>query len=246
MNFFNGFSWAVPNAFSDAVSLYRFEEGDILYDTKKAYGENWERARELIGKSLQVTYPLRSGKNVGKNAGGVFATNWNSDARVDLYESMKKVSVGQIRTTQGRLYTALWHGDLSILEKNTPNPQRPITVRKVTKRLTEVSAAAKTISKGFPLFVMARDFSNPVSRTKFLDINSILRNHLRGDVIFRTPQRAGLEYFSDIAPTIEIAFFVTNDLDRNRLHDLIKSVVYNPAKNVKRDMFRLSAHGHIF
>lgn len=47
MEFFSGFKWAVPGAFSDAVALCRFEEGDTLYDTKNAYNDDWEKASQL-------------------------------------------------------------------------------------------------------------------------------------------------------------------------------------------------------
>ena len=46
-NFLDGFLWAVPTAFSDPLAACRFEQGDILYDTKKAYEGTWGRSPYL-------------------------------------------------------------------------------------------------------------------------------------------------------------------------------------------------------
>ncbi len=52
--FFDGFAWAVPAAFSEAVSACMFLEGDTLYDTKKAYSGEWEKALPYIRHYIQV------------------------------------------------------------------------------------------------------------------------------------------------------------------------------------------------
>ncbi len=143
MEFFSGFKWAVPKAFSDAVALCRFEEGDILYDTEKAYIDNWEKACKFIEHSLQVRYPARVGGGASEKGGGVFSGNWGSEVRIDLYKNQDKVGVGQITTTQGRLYTALWKGDISILKKESEEPPIPLTVQDVTKTLDQATQKAK-------------------------------------------------------------------------------------------------------
>ena len=35
IEFLRGFKWAVPTAFSSAISQCQFEEGDIFYDSKE-------------------------------------------------------------------------------------------------------------------------------------------------------------------------------------------------------------------
>lgn len=245
MEFFSGFKWAVPRAFSDAVALCRFEEGDILYDTEKAYYDDWEKASQFIEHSLQVRYPARVSGGATEKGAGVFGSNWGSEVRVDLYKNLEKVDVGQIHTTQGRLYTALWKGDIAVLDKESEEPVIPLSVQDVTKILKQATEKAKELSVGFPVFVMARDLSNPVSREKFSKILTALKKNLHNQPSILVPGKAGLSKIDNIAPTVDIAFFLMNGTSAEELRELVKSAVYAPAKNVKKEMFRISAHGII-
>jgi len=246
MEFFSNFNWAVPQAFSDAVALCRFEEGDVLYDTSKAYDSSWKEAIKHITHSLQVRYPARATSSEKEKVGGVFEKNWNSEVRIELYKKQEKVGVGQIKTTQGRLYTVLWKGDLAVLETDTEEPPLPIKAKNVTKQLKGVKENALELSVGFPVFVMVRDRSNQVSREKYLKIYAKLKKHIFGNPEMLTPEKAGLKSWDTIAPTIEIAFFPVNGINREELELLIKEAVYVPSKNARKDMFRIGAHGMVF
>jgi len=91
-----------------------------------------------------------------------------------------------------------------------------------------------------------RDRSNQVSREKYLKVYAKLKEHLYGKPEMLTPENAGLESWDAIAPTIEIAFFPVNRINREELELLIKEAVYVPSKNAKKDMFRIGAHGVVF
>lgn len=246
MEFFSNFSWAVPQAFSDAVALCRFEEGDVLYDTRRAYDGSWSEALKHITYSLQVRYPARATVSEKEKVGGVFEKNWDSEVRIELYKNQEKVSIGQITTTQGRLYTAIWKGDLTVLENDTEAPPLPINVKNVTKQLTELKEIALGLSVGFPIFAMVRDRSNQVSREKYLKVYAMLKKYLSGEPKMLTPENARLKNWDVIAPTIEIAFFPVNRINREKLESLVKQAVYVPSKNAKKNMFRIGAHGAIF
>ncbi len=246
MKYFSGFKWAVPTAFSDAVSLCRFEEGDILYDTKKAYTGGWGSASKHIEYSMQVRFPARAAGGVIDRGSGIFDRNWNSEVRIDLYKRLNKVGDGQIPTTQGRLYSALWKGDLAILEMDAEKPQIPLLVQAVTRSLDQAADKAKELANGFPVFVMPRDLSNSISRIKYAKVLSKLNKHLSGDPKLLMPKHAGFDNWKIIAPTLEIAFFSINGISGSQLHDLVKDAVYVPARNAKKDMFRIAAHGAIF
>lgn len=246
MEFFSNFSWAVPQAFSDAVALCRFEEGDVLYDTPRAYDSSWSEALKHITYSLQVRYPTRATSSEKEEIGGVFEKNWNSEVRIELYKKQEKVGIGQIKTTQGRLYTAIWKGNLTVLENDTEAPPLPFNVKNVTKQLKELKEIALGFSVGFPIFVMVRDRSNQVSREKYLKIYAMLKKHLSGEPKMLTPENARLKNWDTIAPTIEIAFFPVNAINREELESLVKQAVYVPSKNTKKDMFRIGAHGVVF
>jgi hypothetical protein len=204
---FSGFSWAVPTAFADAVALCRFEQGDTLYDTPKAYEENWSEATKHINHWLQVRDPSSPKTDAGDSTGSIFAKNWDSEIRVDLYKNLKKVGEGQIQTTQGRLYTALWTGNVDVLQMEYDEPKAPLNVQEVTKKLEDTENKAGEFSKGAPVFVMARDPSNKISQAKYSKIFSKLRNHMSDDPLMLNPKLAGIKEWNAFAPTIEIAFF---------------------------------------
>ncbi len=246
MEFFSNFSWAVPQAFSDAVALCRFEEGDVLYDTPKAYDSSWCESLKHITYSLQVRYPTRATSSEKEKVGGVFEKNWDSEVRIELYKKQEKVGIGQITTTQGRLYTAIWKGNLTVLENDTEAPPLPFNVKNVTKQLKELKEIALAVSAGYPIFAMARDRSNQVSREKYLKIYAMLKKHLAGEPKILTPENSGLKNWDAIAPTIEIAFFPMNGINREELESLVKKAVYVPSNNTKKDMFRIGAHGVVF
>lgn len=246
MEFFSGFSWAVPVAFSDAVALCRFEEGDILYDTPKAYDKEWGKASGHIEYAMQVRYPGRVTGGARADESGVFASNWTSKVRVDLYKRLQKLGVGQIETTQGRLYTALWKGDRTVLELCTEEPPLPFTVRHVTGKLAEASATAGKMPTNYPIFAMAHDLSNQVSRDKYAKIHLKLKKHLTGEPRLLHPKSAGLYDWANIAPTIDIAFFIINSMSAEELHNSVQEAVYIPAKGCKKGKFRIAAHGVIF
>jgi len=246
MEFFAGFSWAVPTAFADAVALCRFEQGDTLYDTRKAYEESWAEATKHIHYWLQVRYPSHAKTVAGESSGGVFEKNWGSEVRVALYENFKKVGDAPIQKTQGRLYTTLWTGNIKILQMEYQTPTVPLNVQEVNRKLQETENKAVKFSTGNPVFVMARDLSNKISKAKYSKVFAKLRNHISGDPQMLTPKLAGLNDWNAIAPTIEIAFYSIMDLKREDLEALVKEAVYVPTKNAKKEMFKIAAHGAIF
>jgi len=246
MEFFKGFSWALPTAFSDAISACRFVDGDMLYDTRKAYQQNWDLAKEHVLYSLQVMGPDGSQSAGAAGKGSIFKKNWNSEVRLDLYRNHEKVNVGQTHTTQGRLFTALWRGDLTVLDESTEAPALPILVGDVTRQLRDARAAAIKIAKAGPVFVMARDRTNFTSRLKYRKILAKVRKYMDDDVVLRTPKSTGLVDHDRMLPTIDILFFPTVNLKHDELHDLVKSAVYAPAKDAKTDKFNILKHGVIF
>lgn len=246
MDYFSGFAWAVPKAFSDAIALCRFEEGDVLYDTKSAYEKEWDDAKSNIKYFLQVRYPGRAKMAISGKYTSQFRSNWHSELRLDLYENHKQVGVGQIRTSQGRLYELLWRGDLRILDMSTSEPAEPLLAREVTRNLEQTRDMARKVAKGDPVFVMAIDRSSPVSITKIRNITASLGKYLRGGLKTMEPEDSGLLEHRNVAPSVEIAYFTTPELRRDTLHALVKKAVYVPSKNAKREMFSIARHGVIF
>lgn len=192
-----------------------------------------------------MKHPARVSGGATEKGAGVFGSNWGSEVRIDLYKNLEKIGVGQIHTTQGRLYTALWKGDITVLEKESEEPVVPLSAQDLTKTLDQATEKAKELSVGYPVFVMARDLSNPVSREKFLKILTALKKHLHNQPSILVPKKTGLIKFENIAPTVDIAFFPMNGTSAEELHELVKKAVYVPAKNAKKEKFRISTHGII-
>lgn len=246
MKFLPGFTWALPTAFSEAVALCRFEEGDSLYDSRAAYADGWEFSRYPGDCFMQVRFPARvKGGSPGK-VKSVFSRNWAAEVRLDLYRSSGRVFPGQIHTTQGRLYTALWTGDLAIL-RGDASPPVPLGVREVTRLLSETpKEIASYASRGYPVFAMARDVNSAASRNKYNRVFSSLHDHLPEKPILMAPGDLQMRDSHKIAPTVQIAFFALNGMSAEKLREKLKDTLYAPAKDAMVDRFRLEAHGVIF
>lgn len=141
------------------------------------------------------------------------------------------------------MYSALWRGDLSLFDDKQSNPDLPVHLKDVSKNLTDTISCAKELAGSKPVFVMARDLSNPVSRNKHLSIRSTL--HLKYGAVNHSIKVAdtGIRDSDSILPTIDIVFFVLETGKYQDIHDTLKAKLYTPAKDAKKDMFRLNAHG---
>lgn len=244
MEFIPGFKWAVPKAFSDAVFRCRFEEGDMLYQTPSAYETDW--SKKELEYFIQVVYPSRGGSKTAGEA-AVFEKNWNTEVRLDIYKYHEKISIDQIRTTQGRLYSTLWKDDINIiLSEKDKSIELPTGLSSANKSLDEVEKTAKNLSNDSPVFVMALDITSPVSRDKHLKIKTKLSKHIEQKPVYLSPEEAGIKDYHSIAPAIQIVFFVTTVESNSKLETLIKEAVYIKSKNAKTSKFRVSAHGRIY
>ena len=72
----------------------------------------------------------------------------------------------------------LWRGESSVLDMSSANPEAPLLVTTVTRKLRDVSDRAAKAAGRNPAFVMPRDLSNPVSRDKFNAVRSALKDYL--------------------------------------------------------------------
>ncbi|MEM0966124.1 MAG: hypothetical protein AAGJ81_08260 [Verrucomicrobiota bacterium] len=228
MEYVDGFSWPVPTAFLDALSLCRFEQGDILHSAKSAYGK-WGSRDECV--TFRILLPERSSGVVGS-----FATNWKSSVRVEVSFSGTQEKK-EIQTTQGNLYCAMWKGDQGWLQPNLPPP--------IPRGENAVSLVQVPPEGDFP-----RQFykmSNRTNRTLEEKISRL--DKLFGD---RAKHRTfdaeflGDELGYDVMPTVVQHVWDTH-LSLSEIEELVKRVFYKPATNRKsdRDQFRLGAHGKI-
>lgn len=245
MEFIDGFQWAVSTAFLDAIGQCRFEEGDILYDTQMAYGLNWSESKKHIQRWIQVRHPSRTMSTITTGEGTIFENNWTTKIKLDFYDGTNKTTPRQITTTQGRLYTTLWKGDISTLTDRNPHPPIPDRLKIVLKQIGSVQSIVKQRSEGKLIFVIPIDHSNRASQFKLSRIHQGLGSNLY-KLFFLTPLESGIQNAESVAPTIAIACFLVSRITKEDLHECVKKMVYNPSKYAKTDQYKISAHGAIF
>lgn len=243
MNFFNGFTWAVPESFADALATCQFEEGDTLYDTQEAYTGKWGKAKEHIHYHIQIKERARRSIRSKDNPASVFDENWDSKVCFDLVNYKKKEIKKCIRTTQGRLYSLLWRGNLSLLDPKQASSKKPIQLRDVNKHLKDTIPFASSFTDSSSVFVMARDLSNVISTFKHRNVKYAL--HQKFDVATHSfnVTEARLNNSYRISPTIDMVFYIIQTANYKEIYDVLKSVLYIPSKDAKTSRFRLNAHG---
>jgi hypothetical protein len=113
------FSWAMPRAFSRPVSECRFERGDILYNTSRAYEGRWDEAVDHVDFGLQVRFPDRGISGGVVEGAELFSSNWGRPVAFDLTNYRTK-EIRHITTAQGGLYGFLWKGKVEHVQSLTP------------------------------------------------------------------------------------------------------------------------------
>jgi hypothetical protein len=240
MEFFNGFKWAIPKAFAPALTVCRFERGDILYDSQEAYLQpTWADVLPHLTYSLQVKYPIetRTSLNTGSTLepddtikARKFNQNWHSSVELELteYEANKKVTY--IKTTQGRLYSLLWRGDIKILDITTPEPEIPQTPKEAKKELELCSQHLRQLfleSMDKPnLFLMAYDSVNETALSKYRDVAAELKRNFQ--VVYRlyTTEALGLDDGEYYLPTTAVACFAIDSSAPEKIRDILKETLW--------------------
>lgn len=240
MEFFNGFKWPIPKAFAPALAVCRFEIGDILYDSQEAYRQpTCSDALPHLTYSLQVKYPIatRTALNTESTLEaddtiktGKFNQNWYSPVELELtdYENNKKVTF--IKTTQGRLYSFLWKGDINILDKTTQEPEIPQTPKEAKKELELCSQhLRKVFLEGMDkpnLFLIAYDSVNETALSKYRDVDTELKRNFQ--VVHRvyTTQDLGLDDGDYYLPTTVVACFAIDSGAPEKIRDVLKETLW--------------------
>lgn len=248
--YFELFSWALPLAFSDPLGLCRFEEGDMIYNTPKAYLSPWSEALKHVKYGIQVTFPPRAVQKISNEEDdSVFESNWRNLLELDIltFEDNKFKNKKHIKTTQGALYTFLWKEDWQVFEEEKGQPDIP-SRGKALKDMIEDSREffLKELNSNHNFseaFIMPYDKSNSLLSGKFFSILTNLKKiKVSVQVLFGRPKNNRKFEFS---PTSQFACFVVDSSEKTILHDTVKKLVYKPSKDRKtnKDNFRIKAHG---
>ena len=110
MRFFEGLAWAVPTAFAAALSALRFEQGDVLYEDRRAYAPLTKKVPKGL-TAIQVQLPKRSARATPSEfEGDRRAASWQSEATIELHD----LAAGESRmlvVSQGKLAMTIITGD---------------------------------------------------------------------------------------------------------------------------------------
>lgn len=250
-DFFDGFAWAVHKAFSEPLASCRFEQGDTLYDTSEAYEGRWDDALHRIRFSVQVQSPSRgSTSKTQKDDDSMFASNWRQPLTLKLTEYPLR-ETRMIATTQGRLYSTLWKGDLRQLEDGIPEPSIPKLPKEALKELpATMDFFVDQHGEGLQhpvLFIMPFDETRDILRAKHDKVRNSLAQEFHPHIVLVPPKEAGLPKAEDYIPTLKIACFLMDTPNQEAVYTRLKAALYTPSKEKTTavERFRLKVHGYL-
>lgn len=229
MEVHDGFSWAVPKAFKNAIASCAFEEGDTLYSTKMAYG-TWNEVVDKIDYAIHVHFPARnSRKNTSEDITFVFEANWNTTVKVEFVIG-SELNNKFIYTTQGRLFTLLQTGNIGVLNKDNEIPKVPLFVDSLKKHINDdvIELIKKNVDEEFDkpnLVIMAYDETNDALVDKFNSIFYSLHEFKPEVVDLSLSRFASLKNYH-FHPTLSIRCIVIDSNSPEKIRDIIKKVLW--------------------
>lgn len=231
MEVYDGFSWAVPKAFKDAIASCAFEEGDTLYSTKMAYG-TWKEVVDKIDHAIQVHFPARnSRKNTSEDIASVFKANWNSAVKVEFVIGGEPNNKNKfIYTTQGRLFALLQTGNIGVLNKDNEIPKIPLFVAELKKHINDdiIELIKKNVDKESDkpnLVIMAYDETNDASVDKFKSIFYSLHEFKPEVIDLSLSKFTSLKKYH-FHPTLSIRSIIIDSNSPEKIRDIIKKVLW--------------------
>ncbi|MCX5808453.1 MAG: hypothetical protein NTX36_03640 [Proteobacteria bacterium] len=256
-DFLKGFAWPVPSAFLTALKNCNFELGDTFYDSKKAYaGYAWEKLHTLASYTITVILPKHSamktsyGNENDNIEKGTFNQNWFSSIKLEIYHLKDNYRKEYIDTTQGRLFTLLWKGDISILYPSINHPFPPISMKEFTKSLKHIKSTlmnfVSTENKEGIIFVFPYDPLNEISEYKLPYLKKILIERLNGKLFEIIPQDKCPLLNKTISPAFILFFFCLPAHKEEDIRSALKPILYKPLKKDGKDNFKLARHGLVF
>lgn len=262
MKFIKGFNWAIPLSYNDAIASCKFEEGDIFYDTPKAY-KQWDSALNAIKYSIQIKSIEEDEEDekdeIEVKSISIFEKNWSSKIKVEITTYTQNFHKNRIITTQGRLFSFLWHGNFEILETISNEPELPILIDEAKNFLVHsnpnynkknekqfIDDLNNTILSYFNLsdftvdkiekpnlFIMFYDPTNDTTASKFRAIKSSLSSDFSVDVHELLPKECNLPNADKLFPTITLKCIAINSGKSETIRDVIKEVLW-PKKDSQK------------
>jgi hypothetical protein len=230
------------------VSACRFEQGDILYSDASAY-DTFSTDSPHGGRWVQILDPPKTARALTtEGEGNRFASSWLSPVELDLSKPPGG-DVRRIATTQGRLFSCLWRGDVALLEPDGDDPPAPLLARDLHPRLCEVVPALRRALGGGDdddrrLLLMVLDRASDASRIKLRAVEAALAEAFSVDTLDLAPPDAGLDGAEAFHPALVVRCLAIAGAEAEQVEARVKAVLYSPVEG-KADRFSISRHGHL-
>lgn len=265
MDFYNGFNWAVPKAFKEAIASCSFEEGDTLYNKRIAYDSAWGDVVDKIDYAIQVRFPSRSSnKKTTEDTSSVFKANWNTTVQIEfVIGSGFTVDERFVYTTQGRLFTLLRNGNIDVLSTDEKNPEMPLLLDSLKSQLND-RRITKTINRLIDgkyekpnLLIIAYDETNDTLVSK---VRSIIKSiyEFRPEEINLSLSKFDFLQPLYFHPSLIIKAVIVDSNSPEKIRDRIKEVLWpkrepknatksfcdviNRSKSTSANPFKLNNH----
>ena len=226
--FFEGFAWSIPVAFSPAIAAYRFEQGDVLYREKEAYGPLEKRIPKGL-RAIQVLLPARSGRATPvESEGSRRLASWQSEVTIDCIDLALGRSESRV-ISQGKLLTTLWRGDESWLDPEREEPPLPRTAKDLQRRLEETIPAfeVRQRAKRGCRFIFVVDLASDASRIKARNVEEALRGIGDIEVIELALRDSGVEDAMDYLPTVVVRALVMPKRTTDEVLPTLRACLYS-------------------
>lgn len=240
--YFEGFAWAVSEAFAPAVCGYRFEQGDVLYRSRSGYAP-FEHRIEPGLTAIQLRLPPRSARSIpGEFDGDRRLASWQSEVELELVDLAAGRSETRT-TTQGRLLMTLWQGDEAWLDPTHAEPRLPRSARELAQALRDGELVVPPSEHGRPgcRFVFGVDLSSDASRAKARAIAEALRSLGGVASTDRRPDELGADDARPYHPTLVLRELVLRGVALEAAEAALKRALYAGGGEVER--FQIGRHG---
>ena len=242
----SGFAWPIPRAFSGAVSQCRFEQGDVLYAEPEGYRSWGERGP--AGSLIQILDPPKTARALSSEFDGDrFSVSWTSPVTLQIYAGACERPV-QKATSQGRLFTALWRGDLSVLESDGTEPPIPGSWKELHGRLSEaIPALSARLFEGSVepdglILLLAVDDSSESGRAKADAIEARLADLFTVHRVEMNATETGVRGAEVLHPALRVRGLGIQSSDPQSVESHLSGLLYGGSGQAGA-RFSLSRHG---
>ena len=242
----SGFAWPIPRAFSGAVSHCRFEQGDVLYAEPDGY-ESWKKAGPA-GPLIQILDPPKTARALSAEVDGDrFSVSWTSPVTLQVYPGGGEPPV-QKATSQGRLFTALWRGDLSVLEADGTDPPVPGAWKELHGRLSEAIPALSarlfgaSVKPDGLILLLAVDDSSESGRAKADAIEARLADRFPVHRVEMDATETGVNGAEKLHPALRVRGLGIESSDPQDVEAHLSGLLYGGSGQAG-SRFSLSRHG---